>query len=548
MTHRFGFLWRTILLATAFSSTVYAAESAAPEIPLSLRISPQEYHKTIADVFGSDIVITGRFEPEKREEGLMAVGARSANISADGIELYDNLARGIAAQVVEPQRRKTLFKCAPRDVATRDDACTRSFLASAGRFLFRRPLTEQELTARVRRAGDVAEKKGDFYAGISAVLSEMLLAPQFLYRIRKVEPDTANPGQNRLDSYSRASMLSSYLWGSAPDDKLLKAAESGGLLTAEGLWLQVDRMLSSPNVEGGVRAFFSDMFGFDEFETLSKDATFFPRFTPKVVEQAREQTLRTIVEHVVGERRDYRDLFTTPNTYLTRPLAAIYNVPIVDKADNAQPDRWIRYTYPENDPRAGILSQISFVALHSPAGRTSPTLRGKALREYIMCQAVPAPPGNVDFKLVQDSSNPNLRTARDRLSAHATEAMCTGCHKITDPMGLALETFDSGGGYRTSENDAPINTTGEHRGIKFDGPVGLAKVVRDDPAITTCVAKRSFAFAAGRSPTANDPAWQQIEKQFKDSGYNVIELMRRVATSEMIYAIPAQTASAQPVK
>jgi hypothetical protein len=545
MTYRFSGKLRAMLLATvvvgAGAPAGIAAQRSAPsgDIPLSLRISPHEYRNTITDVFGSDIVITGRFEPEKREEGLMAVGARSVNISADGVEQYDNLARGIAAQVVAPSRRDTLFPCKPQDITKSDDACARTFLSSSGRFLFRRPLTEDELSVRVRIAAEVANKKQDFYAGIAGVLSEMLLSPNFLYRIKKTEPDAAHPGRERLEAYSKAAVLSYYLWASTPDDMLLKAAESGELHTKEGVRRHVDRMVSSPNVENGVRAFFSDMFGFDEFETLSKDATFFPRFTPKVFEQAREQTLRTIVQHVVTEQGDYRDLFTTRKTFLTRPLAAVYNVPIMDRADNAQPDRWLPYEYPENDIRSGILSQISFVALHSPAGRSSPTLRGKALREYMMCQVVPPPPGNVDFAEVESASS-NLKTARERLTAHATEAMCTGCHKITDPIGLALENFDSGGGLRTHENGALIDVSAELRGQKFEGPVGLAKIIREDPAITNCVAKRSFAFAAGRSPTEKDPAWREIDKRFKDSNFNILELMRQVAMSDILYQVPAQ--------
>ncbi|HNR29293.1 MAG TPA: DUF1592 domain-containing protein, partial [Candidatus Hydrogenedentes bacterium] len=38
---------------------------------------------------------------------------------------------------------------------------------------------------------------------------------------------------------------------------------------------QVDRMMASPRLESGVRAFFSDMFHFDKFETLRKDGTLF---------------------------------------------------------------------------------------------------------------------------------------------------------------------------------------------------------------------------------------------------------------------------------
>jgi len=277
---------------------------------------------------------------------------------------------------------------------------------------------------------------------------------------------------------------------------------------------------------------------FSDFETLSKDPSFFPRFTARVKDDAQEQTLRTIVDHLITRQGDYRDLFTTPHTYLTRSLATLYGVPLVEKTDNGQPMHWQQYSYDEGDPRAGLLAQVSFVALHSPAGRTSPTGRGKALRELILCQIVPAPPANVDFSQVETASA-SLKTARERLTAHATEAMCTGCHKITDPMGLALENFDSAGGYRTMENGVAIDTSGELNGVKFVGAAALARTLRDQPAVTSCVAKRAFAFGAGHLPNARDEDWKKIEKSFADSKYNFPKLLREIALSDVLYTVPS---------
>src|SRR6185312_4533075 len=186
-------------------------------------------------------------------------------------------------------------------------------------------------------------------------------------------------------------------------------------------------------LEAGVRAFFADMLTFDGFETLSKDGMIYPKFTDAVSRDAQEQTLRGIVDQVVTKDGDYRDLFTTRTSFMTPLLASIYRVPLTGTAP------WQRYEYPANTPTAGILTQISFVALHSHAGRSSPTLRGRALREQLLCQKVPDPPGNVNFDLAQDTGNPDYKTARARLTAHRTDPTCAGCHKLLDPIGLALE-------------------------------------------------------------------------------------------------------------
>ena len=273
--------------------------------------------------------------------------------------------------------------------------------------------------------------------------------------------------------------------------------------------------------------------------SVSKDPSFFPRFTPNMREQAQEQTLRTIVDHIVNRHGDYRDLFTTPHTFLTEDLAALYGVPLVDRTDNGQPQRWIPYTYPAGDIRAGILSQASFTTLWSPAGRTSPTGRGKALRQHVLCERVPPPPGNVSFKFVDDTSNPQYKTTRERLMAHRTQPICAGCHKLTDPIGLALENFDSAGEFRTSENGVQIDASGELDGMQFVGPIGLGEAVHDDAAATSCVAQRAFAFSTGFVPPKNDARWQQIQQTFAASHYDVLALLRAIALSDLTYSPPA---------
>ena len=535
-----SFLAAGVVLAAVVAGTqIEAAEPASSDVPLSLRLSPSQYRQSIADIFGRSITITGRFEPETRKEGLLAIGAREANITDTGLQRYDDLARGIAGQVVDEQHRGLLIPCKPRDAKAPDDACAARFFARTGRLLYRHPLSKEEVAQKVAAAHESATTLKDFYAGLAASLSQMLISPDFLFRFKTTEADPKHPGQQRLDAFSKASELSFFLWNTTPDDELLKAAESGAIQTPQGLEKQVNRLLSSPRLESGVRAFFADMLGYADFETVSKDPAFFPRYTLSVKEQSQEQTLRTLVDLLLVKQGDYRDIFTTPDTFLTRSLAALYGVPLVETTDNGQPQRWIRYSYEPGDPRAGILSQASFLALYSPAGRTSPTGRGKALRENLLCQAVPPPPGNVDFKFVQDTSNPIYKTTRARLTAHRSEAMCAGCHRITDPLGLALENFDSAGGYRTNENGEPIDASGELNSVKFTGPSGLGKAIHDDPAATACVAKKAFAFSTGRLPPQKDPEWVAITKKFADSRYNFVSLLKEIALSNLAYSVPS---------
>src|SRR5262249_6593 len=154
---------------------------------------------------------------------------------------------------------------------------------------------------------------------------------------------------------------------------------------------------------------------------------------------------------------------------------------------------WVPYEFPPGDPHVGILTHASFLSLHSHPGRTSPTLRGRAIREILMCQKVPDPPGNVDFTLVNQTDNQVHKTARARLAAHATEAMCAGCHKITDPVGLGLENFDSGSDYRSAENGAAIDASGTLDGMRFTNAGELGKALHDSKQVPACLVRNFFS-------------------------------------------------------
>src|SRR5499427_5195570 len=104
------------------------------------RITESQYRHTIADVFGPGIKINARFEPEKREDGLLAIGSAQLSLTSAGFEQYFALASSISDQVLGEKQRSTSVPCKPADQAQADDACARQFIQSYGERLFRRPL------------------------------------------------------------------------------------------------------------------------------------------------------------------------------------------------------------------------------------------------------------------------------------------------------------------------------------------------------------------------------------------------------------------------
>jgi len=171
------------------------------------------------------------------------------------------------------------------------------------------------------------------------------------------------------------------------------------------------------------------------------------------------------------------------------------------------------------------------------------------VRELILCETVPAPPANVNFSIVQDTSNPQFKTARDRLTAHRTNPTCAGCHKIIDPIGLGLEAFDGAGQYRANENGAPIDTSGEIDGIAFKNAASLGKALHDDPATPACLVTDIYRYAAGRDPTPGEKDWMAyLRQRFAAGGYRLPELLRLIAISDDFYKVSLPTGLSEPVK
>jgi hypothetical protein len=387
-----------------------------------------------------------------------------------------------------------------------------------------------------------AKQLSSFYDGLGFSLASMLVAPEFLFRIETTKADPA--GGRTLDDYSRASRLSFFLWNSQPDDELLRAAASGELSTPEGLSGQVDRMIASRRFEAGVRGFFGDMLHFDVFDHLQKDGTIYPRFTANVTREAEEQTMRTLVDLLVTRKGDYRDIFTTRKTFLTPSLAAVYNLPLPRTTAPMEFGSWQAVELSEGDPRAGILTQIGFTALHSHPGRSSATIRGRAVREVFLCQKLPDPPPNINNAAVEDLANPMFKTARDRLTAHRDNPTCAACHRMMDPMGLSLETFDGAGAFRSTENGAVIDTNGDLNGVTFKNAVELGKVLHDQPLVSTCVARRAVDYGLARQSAAPEREWlATVTKSFEQSSYRIPDLFRKIATSPEFYRAPSSTPS-----
>jgi hypothetical protein len=209
----------------------------------------------------------------------------------------------------------------------------------------------------------------------------------------------------------------------------------------------------------------------------------------------RESTLKTIEHHLLEAELPYRSLFDSRTMFVNSELAALYEL------RDPEETGFVEVELPEDGPRAGLLGHASLLAALSHSHASSPTLRGKFVRESLLCQTIPPPPPEVG-EIPEPS--PGLPTMRERLAIHRENPVCASCHAMTDPIGLGLENFDAIGAFRTLENNVVIDASGELDGEVFTDARELGDALRDHPELMRCLVRNLFRFTSGRVETETE--------------------------------------------
>ncbi|HXI60577.1 MAG TPA: DUF1588 domain-containing protein, partial [Polyangia bacterium] len=222
---------------------------------------------------------------------------------------------------------------------------------------------------------------------------------------------------------------------------------------------------------------------------------------------------------------DYLSLYDSPTVFVNNELAKVYGLP------QAATDGFRRQTLPAGSPRSGLLGSGAILASNGLPQRTSPTLRGRFVAEQLLCKVVPPPPPNVDTSVL--NTLPPNATVKATLEAHRQNPACASCHALMDPIGLALENFDSVGAYRTTANNVPIDATGALDGVPFKDEASLATALRNHPDAVPCFVSKLYEQAQGRTPLAVDnPVLADLGKKFVTSGHRADQLLLDIVSSD----------------
>ena len=424
----------------------------------------------------------------------------------------------------ETPSRQRVFTCRPTGP---DEArpCAREIIMRLGREAYRRAPTAQDIDGLMSFYEDGAAT-GGFEIGVRTALEAMLASPHFVLRLEREPVDAPRRGF-RVSDVDLASRLSFFLWGTPPDDELQTLADEGRL-SPEKLEGQALRMLADPRAEALGTRFAAQWFRLQDMDKVRPDPNFYPNYDENLAQAMRRET-ELFFANLVQENRSLLDLYRADYTFVNERLARHYGIPGVAGR------QFRRVAYPD-DTRRGILGHGSMLVLTSLANRTSPVLRGKWVMEVLL--GTPPPPPPADVPALEDTAGAKdgrLLTTRERMELHRSNPSCSSCHRLIDPIGLALDNFDVTGQWRLRENGATLDT----RGVFYDGtPVSTprelvnALLARPVPLVRTFT-ENLLTFAIGRQVEHFDqPTIRAITRAAEANDYRMASFVMGVVGSD----------------
>jgi mono/diheme cytochrome c family protein len=420
--------------------------------------------------------------------------------------------------------RERIFTCRPT-ARNEETPCATEIVRRLAMEAYRGPVSAEDLKG-LMQFYEQGRSERDFESGIRMALQAILASPKFLFRLERV-PDTVRAGQvYKLNDLALASRLSFFLWGTVPDRELVSVAMKGGLSAPGALEKQVRRMLADPRSQALATRFASQWFRLQDADKIRPDALLYPYWDDTLTEAFKRET-QLLFDSVVREDRNLLDLLTADYSFINERIARHYGIP------NVTGSHFRRVTMPEN--RRGVLTHGSILLLTSVADRTSPVLRGKWVMEVLLGSPPPPPPPNVPaLEETKAAVGAKMLSVRERMEEHRKNPACTSCHRVIDPLGLALENYDVTGRWRIKDSGVPVDPNGDlYDGTKMDGASGLrAALLKHQGAFFLSFTESLMTYALGRRVEHFDmPAVRAIVRDAARNDYRISSFILGVVTS-----------------
>lgn len=419
-------------------------------------------------------------------------------ISPIHAEKYMDAARVAVEYAFADPRSLRRFLVAEPDEKTSPEVAARRVIEDFLPRAFRRSIPESEILEYLALFHAAYKADPSFMVAIRLTLQAVLISPKFLFIAEEPNFDSK---PHKVTDHELASRLSYFLWGSLPDDELLKAADEGNLSDSRILQEQFKRMLGSQNSRK-VRNF-SQNFVEQWLGTRALGREFKPDKSIRGYDSELEGGMKYepvfFFHEILTENRSLLDLLKADYTYVNRRLARHYRI----KGEFREQPKRVQLT--DENRRGGLLSMAAVLAVSSYPHRTSPVLRGKWILETILGDPPPPPPSNVP-ELEESASSVSSESLRQRLELHRQNVACAQCHDRIDPLGFGLENYGVLGRWRDKYEGHTVDARGAlPDGTTFSGPaeLKLALLGRKDQFVRH-LTKKMLGYALGRGLTYYD--------------------------------------------
>ena len=360
-------------------------------------------------------------------------------------------------EVSQTPSRQRIFSCTPKS-ATENLTCAHNILSTIAHRAYRRPVQKDEMNSLLELY-EKGAKAGGFDAGIELAMQRVLAGPEFLFRIEQ-EPAKLAPGSvYPVSDLDLASRLSFFLWSSIPDDELLGLAEQGRLRDQSVMKQQIQRMMADSRSDSLINNFGEQWLALRKVDLAAPQKALFPEFDG-ALRVAMKKELELWFQTMLREDHSVLDMLTSDFTYVNDRLARHYGIPEIYGSN-------FRRVAVTNPDRMGMLGKAGLLMVTSFNSRTSPVVRGKWVLENMLDMAPPPPPADAfQPELQTENKQGKILTMKEAMLEHRKNPVCANCHKMMEPIGLALENFDGIGSYRARYDDA--NAEVDSSGILFD--------------------------------------------------------------------------------
>jgi hypothetical protein len=501
-----------------------AGEAPAPVAscaPLPRRIwklTAEQYSRTVQKLVPGVEDLAGELAATvAHREGHFLNEAGRQDFSQPHFDLLYEMARRVAVKAT--RNPAELHPCLGSGIG--DQACVRGFLSGFVTKAFRRPAEPVEIDRLMALWKSSSDPREALFRTIQAIL----ISTDFLFRTELGSPISTG-SLVRLTPYERATTLSYFVANGPPDEVLLEVAGKGELETKEQIEAQARRLLRDPAAARGLVLFFGEQLDPAGVLEAAKDSKRFPKWNENLKVALLEESLRFFEEVLFRGDCRLSTLFTADFSMLNARTAPLYGARAVGET-------FARIPLPAGQ-RSGLLTQASFLARYASGEETSIVLRGKFVRERILCHEIPPPPPDV----VPLPDRREGASMRDRMIQHATDPRCRSCHSTMDPIGFAFENYDAVGAYQTVDAGKPVDASGEVTGVaggsvRFANALELGKLLAELPEVQRCMLGRLADYGLGVHGSAEDACrMDAVEKRFVASNGNLHEAVVALVTSD----------------